>query len=174
MGGDDPTFTDDDIMRPEREAAEIKFYKDSVISDYDRFTRDKERLFPGIDVVEKGYYDTPKKLQAEYKKQNPMLDKYWEWRDDVKRKNPRLATYMDSRSASIQTNYYKKYDNITDAIMSKVNDWTVKQLKGYIDYGWALNPKAERTLKQVYTNLQTPVPWDEWLMGVYNSRNIIK
>lgn len=165
MQGNVPNLNDTAIDKSLQEAQQVKWYADSVLGDYDRYIRDRDKKFPGITEVQSGYYEVPKNMRNQYLIENPMLQEYWDWNDKVIRANPRLQTFINDKSASGQV-YYGKYDTITDALMSKLNDWTLKQLQNHIDYGWAIKPEAERTLKSVYQNLQVNVPYEEWLQSL--------
>lgn len=165
MQGNVPNLDDGAINRSMEEAQQIKWYADSVLGDYDRYIRDRDKQFPGITEVQSGYYEVPKNMRNQYLIENPMLQDYWDWNDKVIRANPRLQTFINDKGAAGQV-YYGKYDTITDALMSKLNDWTMKQLQNHIDYGWAIKPEAERTLKSVYQSLQTNVPYDTWLQSL--------
>ena len=161
LQGNTPNLDEQSIAKQMQDAIQMKWYSDSVLADYERYQRDKERKFPGIDVVEQGYYNCDPKLQTKYLLENPMLKDYWEWNDKVKRANPALGTYMLDKSVNYKI-YKGQYDDITSAVMASVSDWTLKQLKNHMEYGWAINPKAEITLRRAYTSLQTNVPYEQW------------
>lgn len=165
MQGNVPNFTDAQLNAPMREAQQVRWYADSVQADYDRYKRDFAKQFPGYDTVEEGYYNTPASMRSQYLTANPMLQKAWDYRDAALRANPKLATYLNDRSA--QYKYSQgQYSDITDAIMSKLNSWTLTQLQNYMQYGWAMKPSAEQTLKTTYTSLKTTVPYETWLKSL--------
>ena len=161
LQGNVPNFTNEQITGPMDHAMQVNWYVDSVQADYDRFQRDFDRKFPAYDVVEEGYYAIPQEMRAKYLVDNPMLQQAWDWRDKAIQANPRLAVYLNDRSAQYKVNK-GQYDNITDALMSKLNSWTLSQLKNHMQYGWKINPKAEATLRSVYTSLMTNVPYETW------------
>ena len=108
------------------------------------------------------YNCTPEDLQAQYKIDNPMLDQMWEWDNAVRRANPDLDTYLNTKSASGQV-YYKQYDNITQAMKGRVSDWIWSELDNYNKYGFAMKPSAEQSLRRTYAGLNVKVPYEEWL-----------
>ena len=167
LNGNVPNISDDQLYGPEQEAQQIKWYSESVLSDYDKFEAERDRKFPGIKEVESGYYDTDSKLRNQYKIDNPMLQEYWDWKEGVLRANPALATYVNMKSASDQV-YYKKYDSITDALMGKINDWTRSELDNFTQYGLAMKPSTEQTLRTLYYGIPgaADVPYEEWLKSL--------
>ena len=162
MQGNVPNLTDEQINGPMQEAQEIAWYSDSVLGKIDRYNKEKDQKFPGWKEVQDGYYDTPEDLQAQYKIDNPMLDQMWEWDNAVRRANPDLDTYLNTKSASGQV-YYKQYDNITQAMKGRVSDWIWSELDNYNKYGFAMKPSAEQSLRRTYAGLNVKVPYEEWL-----------
>ena len=169
MQGNVPDLNDGAINDSMKDAIQVKWYADSVQADYDRYIRDRDRLFPGITEVQNGYYALDTKYRKQYLIDNPMLQKYWDWNQKVKDANPKLNVYLTDKSAQYNVSE-GEYANITDAVMSKLNDWTMKQLRNHITNGWKLNPSAERTLKTVYTSLQTNVPYETWLQSLVQTK----
>ena len=165
LQGNVPNFSNGEITAPMEQAQQINWYVDSVQADYDRYKRDFDKLFLGYDTVNQGYYNIPESMRAKYLVDNPMLQKAWKWRDDAIAANPRLAVYLNDSSAQYKVNK-GEYDNITDALMSKLNSWTLNELKTYMQYKRKMNPKAEATLRSVYTSLMTNVPYETWLASL--------
>lgn len=165
MQGNVPNIDGDSIDKSMQNATNLLWYSDSVLGKKERYEAEKARKFPGIDVVQNGYYNTAPERQNQYLADNPMLSDYWDWNNKIKRANPELATLMNNDSASGQV-YFGKYDNITSAIMGKVNKWTRDQLKDYIDYGFAMKPDADRNLKIAYQGLMINTPYEEWLRSI--------
>lgn len=165
MQGNVPDLDSKSIERAKAQAQQIRWYADSIQGDWDRYVRDRDKKFPGITEVQNGYYDCDPKLQKQYLIDNPMLQEYWDWNEKVIAANPKLSVFINDRSAQYSVGY-GNYDSITKALMGKLNSWTLGQLKNHMDYGWKINPKAERTLRSVYTSLQTNVPYDTWLASL--------
>lgn len=165
MQGSTPNFSDEALNRPARMAEEVTWYADSVQADYDRFVRDRDKKFPGIKTVEEGYYKVPASMRDKYLEKNPMLAEYRDWKDKAFRANPRLATYLNDRSAVYSVSN-GEYDSITEALMGKLSGATLTRLQNYIDNGWAIPAWAERNLKKTYNGLMTQVPYETWLRSI--------
>ena len=165
MEGNDPTFTDDQINDPGRQAAEIRWYADSVQSQADTFDEVFKRRFPGFDEVEKGYYIVPVSMREKYKQDNPMLQKGWDFRNAAYMANPELAVYKNDSSATYKVSQ-GQYDDITAALYGNLSSWVKGQVEDYLKYGFAMKPDAEHTLKKTYASLGVNVPYEEWLKNV--------
>ena len=165
MQGNVPNFSNEQITGPAQQAQQITWYVDSVQADYDRFQRDFDKKFPGYDVVNEGYYKVPESMRKQYLVDNPMLQKAWDYRRSAIEANPRLSVYLNDRSAQYKVNQ-GQYDDITDALMSNLNDWTKSRLREHIQYGWSMNASAEKTLKKTYASLMTNVPYETWLKSL--------
>lgn len=167
MQGNVPNFTDEQINAPRRTTQQVQWYVDSVQADYDRYKRDFAKKFPGFDTAEEGYYALPESMRKQYLLKNPVVQAGWDYKAKALRANPRLATYMNDRSALYQYNN-GQYASITSALKSKLNDWTLGQLNNHIKYGWKINESAERTLKTTYQSLGVNVPYDTWIKSLVN------
>lgn len=165
MNGDDPTFTEADINNPGREAAEIRWYADSVQSLSDTFDAVFKRKFPGFDEIEKGYYRVPESYREKYKQDYPMLQKGWDFRKAAYMANPELAVYKNDSSASYKVSQ-QQYDDITSALYGNLSTYVRDQVENYLERGWKMKPDAEHTLKKTYASLGVNIPYEEWIRNV--------
>ena len=163
MHGNIPNISERTINQPLQDAFNVQWYADSVQGLYDRYLNDKKQKFPGIDTIEKGYYNSA--IQDQYKAIHPELQKYWNWKESTLMQNPQLATYMGRQTARNRVNA-GKYNNIVEAIKGQVNNYTRTCLKNHIEKGWSLPAAAKHQLMVAYTNLGVTIPFDTWLKEI--------
>ena len=172
MQGNVPQFTDEELSAPMQQAQQVKFYADSIEGDYQRYQNYIKVHFPGIDTIEDGYYALTNKTQKkQYLKDYPSLQEYWNYKDDIRRANPELATFIMQRSAHYSANVYHNYDTVTEAIMNNVNDFAVEKIENYIKYGWAIPASVEAKLRTVYASLGVQnMSYDQWKKSLAKSK----
>ena len=167
MRGNVPNISNETINKPLDDALGFQYYTDSLQGLIDRYERDKKKYFPGIDIIEQGYFNS--KAQDTYKAIHPELQKYWDWNEQVGMANPELGSYFAEKSAK---NKVKRgtYQNITDAIYDSFanNKGIISNLKNAEYYGFKLQPWVENKLKIAYTNLGITSPsYDQWIKSLY-------
>jgi len=167
MRGEDIEFTQQQINQPMQDGINIKWYADSVQSDWERLQRDINAKFPNYKTLNEGYAECPESKKKQYLQDFPELQQAWDYKKAALRANPALAVYDNDRSASY--NVGDEYDNLTDALQDKLTDWVKKNLNNYLNNGWKMNADAEHALKTVYTSLGTNIPYEEWLKNVSKS-----
>ena len=163
MQGNVPNISDKTINQPMQDALKVQWYSDSLNGLYDRYMAEKKQKFPGIDAIEQGYFNAP--FQDQYKAMHPELQQYWDWKEEVSMSYPELGTYLN-RTSALNSVKKGKYQDITDAVISKVNNYTKKCLENYQKQGWKLPPKAEHQLKITYTNLGINIPFETWVKEI--------
>lgn len=111
----------------------LQFYAPQVVSDYDMFMAEGDRLFPGQSSKKMAYYALDKTQKTAYRKADPLFDQYLTWEWEYKQANPNVKTVTDDRN-----NYYDEvmaYDSFSEMQESVVSDfdhWAVtgKQMRG--------------------------------------------
>lgn len=131
----------------------LQFYAPQVVSDYDLFLAEQDRLFPGQSAKKKAYYALDKTQKSAYRKTDPLFDQYLTWEWEYKKANPNVKTVIDDRN-----NYYDEvmaYDSFGDMPESVVSDF---------DY-WAVTGKPMRgTTMRMLHNL-----YDKYADPNYNT-----
>ena len=95
MGGQNPAVGSVDVNGVER----VMQLSDSV----DTYYAERDSKFPGISVIQDGYYALPKQgpERKQYRQAFPELSNYWEWNRNYKETHPEFVQWTDNRS-----NYY--------------------------------------------------------------------
>ena len=163
MHGNVPNIANKTINQPLQDAFNIQWYNDSVQGLLDRYNRDKQQRYPGIDTIERGYFRT--RLQDQYLALHPELKDYWNWKESVGMANPQLGAYLKNNSAQNQVNS-GKYSSITEAVKAQVNKYTRTCLENHIKKGWTLPAAAEYQLKVAYSLLGANIPFEQWLREI--------
>ena len=163
MHGNVPNIANSTIKQPLQDAFNIQWYNDSLQGLLDRYNRDKQQRYPGIDTIEQGYFNT--RLQDQYLALHPELKDYWNWKESVGMANPQLGSYLKNKTAQNQVNS-GKYSNITEAVKAQVNKYTRTCLENHIKKGWTLPAAAEHQLKYAYANLGAEIPFEQWLREI--------
>ena len=163
MHGNVPNISDAMLYQPMQNAFNIQWYNDSLQGLLDRYNRDKQQRYPGIDTIEQGYFNTP--LQDQYLAIYPELREYWNWKESIGMANPPLGTYFKQQTAQNQVKS-GKYSNITEAVKGQVNNYTKACLKNHIEKGWTMPAAAINQLKIAYTNLGVNIPFETWLKEI--------
>ena len=169
MEGKAPNINNDAIAQNAQDAVNLMWYSDSAVGLYERYLKYIDREFPGWKEAQDGYYDIPEDRRDQYLIDNPVLQRKWDYDEAVKRANPELAVMLNSRSAGSQV-YYGTYENITKAIMGRINSSTKSYLENYIDHGFAIPAWAEQNLRTAYGSMipymGVNVSYDEWLKSI--------
>lgn len=118
----------------------LQFYAPQVVSDYDLFLAEQDRLFPDQSAKKKPYYALDKTQKSAYRKSDPLFDQYLTWEWEYKNAHPNVKIVIDDRN-----NYYDElmaYDSFGDMSESVVSDF---------DY-WAVTGKPMRgtTLRMLH------------------------
>lgn len=163
MQGNVPNIADATLYQPMQDAFTIQWYSDSLQGLIDRFNRDKKQRYPGIDTIEQGYYNT--QLKDQYLAIHPELREYWNWKESAGMANPQLGAYHARQTAENKVNS-GKYNDITEAIKSQVNNYSRTCLDNHIKKGWSLPASVEHQLKVAYTNLGVNIPFETWLKEI--------
>ena len=165
MEGKTPQFNEETALaQPMQQTAQVKWYASSIEGQYERYKYTLKVDYPGIDEIEKGYYNLTDKSQKEaYLAKYPQLQRYWDYRDSIRRTNPALATFIMQRSAHYSADVYHNYDSVTEAIMHNVNDYAVDKLEDHIKYGYAIPASVEAKLRTVFAALGiTNMTYEQW------------
>ena len=167
MNGEDPTFTDDEINNPLRQAYEIAWYSDTGVAQYEILKAEFDRRFPGFDEIESGYYALETDAQREqYKKDNPMLQKGWDFRTAVKQANPAAGVIWDEKTPSYKVGQ-GEYDSIIQARLGELSDWYRKQMTDYAKAGIKMKQSAQDKAQSIYASAHTNLSFDDWMKQTF-------
>jgi hypothetical protein len=78
----------------------LAFSKDSIAQAYEKYYKEREQLFPGINQVQEIYYNTPEERQEQLKASS-NIEMYWDWKNQQLAKNPDLIPYLTSEESRL-------------------------------------------------------------------------
>lgn len=84
---------------------------------------DRNQLFPGISLIEKGFFGLPEDQRDAYLNKHPELNEYWAWKDEAYFAHPALAQYLMSEENEL-------YD-VPDEIRQMVYEFRIERRKSF-------------------------------------------
>lgn len=119
-----------------------------------QYRADKEKQFPGIDAVQDRYFALDKTLQPSYKKANPELADYWNWRKEYAAIYPQAAGWIlsDSTMRNALTGYQAE-GVLSNAELAEFSPQLLRALLAVKYSGEVLRAGIE---DELYKH------WDEW------------
>ena len=85
------------------------------------YLKEREKAYPGMADVENIYYDLPAADRATFRKQNPKLVEYWQWKKQYKKEHPEVENYQNRR-----TDYYNTLN--AENVFALLDQFTIKEL----------------------------------------------
>lgn len=68
---------------------------------YQNYITQKGQLFPNIQATMDAYYQLPDSMRAKYREMHPVIQQYWNWRDQVLGAQPELIPYLTSETSEV-------------------------------------------------------------------------
>ena len=124
-------------------------YSEAVDKSVDNYYSERDQYFPGISVIQDGYYDLPKDQRKEYLEYFPQLTEYWDWNREYKNQHPEYTFWNEQRSA-----YYNEetcYDSYAD-----MSEFTQQALEYAKTTNSELNETARYELARLYQKYANP------------------
>lgn len=75
-----------------------------------QYRAERGRLFPGIFALQNAYYDLAKSSRAKFRRDNPMLTAYWDWKEQMQTQYPEIVPYVTSTTSNAQAVLGKDYN----------------------------------------------------------------
>ena len=140
LGGKNPNVGSIDVKGVER----VMQLSEPVIESVDNYYEERDRLYPGISIIQNGYYALPKDQRKNYLTTFPQLESYWDWNREYKNDHPEYVRWNDERSdyyneatcynsyaeMSERTQKQLEYSKATGNDLSSASEWELKQLYG--------------------------------------------
>ena len=145
IGGSTPNVGSIDVEGVER----VMQYSEAVDKSVDNYYSERDQYFPGISVIQDGYYDLPKDQRKEYLEYFPQLTEYWDWNREYKNQHPEYTFWNEQRSA-----YYNEetcYDSYAD-----MSEFTQQALEYAKTTNSELNETARYELARLYQKYANP------------------
>ena len=139
LGGTNPNVGSIDVKGVER----VMQLSESVIESVDNYFEERDRLYPGISIIQNGYYALPKDQRKNWISSFPQLEEYWEWNRQYKNDHPEYVRWNEERSAYYnEATCYNSYAEMSERTQQQLdlNKATGKQMSG----------AAEWELQQLY------------------------
>ena len=139
LGGKNPNVGSIDVQGVER----VMQLSEPVIDAVEEHDRIKNEQYPGISIIQNGYYALPKDQRKNYLATFPQLEDYWEWNREYKNDHPEYVRWNEERS-----DYYNEatcYNSYAD-----MSERTQQQLDLNKATGKQLSSAAEWELQQLY------------------------
>ena len=139
LGGKNPNVGSIDVQGVER----VMQLSEPVIDAVEEHDRIKNEQYPGISIIQNGYYALPKDQRKNYLATFPQLEDYWEWNREYKNDHPEYDRWNEERS-----DYYNEatcYNSYAD-----MSERTQQQLDLNKATGKQLSSAAEWELQQLY------------------------
>lgn len=137
-------------------AKQIEPYATTTIDRKNDFYAARDRMYPGIIEIQNGYYNTPQKLRNQYKKDNPELQKYWDWKENVDKAFPDLVKYQDKNKE-----YKNNYDK--DKSFELMTDATSKALDNYFILKRPLPEANKEELQRLWKSIEPTYSFEDYL-----------
>ena len=139
IGGSTPNVGSIDVEGVER----VMQYSEPVIDSVDQYYAERDLLFPGISVIQNGYYAIPKDQRKAYIGYFPMLKEYWDWNRAYKDRHPEFTFWNEQRSGYYnEETCWNSYADMSE-FTQKALDYA-KMTKG------SLNDTARYELMKLY------------------------
>lgn len=140
LGGKNPNVGSIDVQGVER----VMQLSEPVIETVDTYFEERDRLYPGISIIQNTYYALPKDQRKNYINSVPQLEDYWEWNRNYKNEHPDYVRWNEERSAyyneatcynsyaemSERTQQQLEYAKATGGQLSSFAEWELQQLYG--------------------------------------------
>ena len=139
LGGKNPNVGSIDVQGVER----VMQLSEPVIEAVDNYTEEKDRLYPGISIIQNGYYALPKDQRKNYLATFPQLEEYWDWNREYKNDHPEYVRWNEERS-----DYYNEATCYNS--YAEMSERTQQQLNLNKATGKQLSSAAEWELQQLY------------------------
>lgn len=118
----------------------------NVIQEHDDYVAQN---YPGIKVIQDGYYALPKDQRKAYLQQFPQLNSYWEYNRQFKNAHPEYEQWNDARSAAYnEDTYYNTY--------ADMSQYTQQQLAYAKATGQPVSATADYELNRLYAKYANP------------------
>lgn len=140
LGGTNPNVGSIDVQGVER----VMQLSDKVIESVDTYYEERDRLYPGISIIQNGYYALPKDQRKSYIQSVPQLEDYWEWNRNYKNDHPEFVRWNEERS-----DYYNEATCYNS--YAEMSERTQQQLELNKATSDRMSSAAEWELQQLYT-----------------------
>ena len=140
LGGKNPNVGSIDVQGVER----VMQLSDKVIESVDTYYEERDRLYPGISIIQNGYYALPKDQRKSYIQSVPQLEDYWEWNRNYKNTHPEFVRWNEERS-----DYYNEATCYNS--YAEMSERTQQQLELNKATSDRMSSAAEWELQQLYT-----------------------
>lgn len=159
IGGSTPNVGSIDVEGVER----VMKYSEPVNNAVDTYYTERDQYFPGISVIQDGYYAVPKDQRKSYLNYFPQLSTYWDWNRDYKNRHPEFTFWNEQRSV-----YYNEetcYNSYAD--MSEFTQQSLEYAKVTKE---DLNDTARYELMKLYQRYanQNFVSFDDYVELLQN------
>ena len=147
IGGKNPDIGSIDVKGVER----VMQMSEQAVSAIDEYDTIKEERFPGIGVIQNGYFALPKQgpQRKQYLQEFPQLEDYWTWNRTYKEEHSEVGTFSEHRSEVFNNRTcYESY-----AVMS---EYTMQQLDLAKATKGQLSDIARRELENLYKQFVDP------------------
>lgn len=138
LGGTNPNVGSIDVQGVER----VMQLSEPVIESVDNYYEERDRLYPGISIIQNGYYALPKDQRKSWISSFPQLEEYWDWNRQYKNDHPDFVRWSEEKSAyyneatcynsyaemSERTQQQLDLNKATGKQMSSVAEWELQQL----------------------------------------------
>jgi hypothetical protein len=132
------------------------------------FMSSRDQQFPGVMQLQDQYYNLPAGSQrTAFRKQNPMLANYWDWRREFMRQYPQTIPYLMSVESLAETVLNEQISTpaigvgTTQAVAApqELQEFTpalLRALLGYYQADQPLSAGAQKELRRIWTQAGQP------------------
>ena len=159
IGGSTPNVGNIDVQGVER----VLQLNEPVIDAVAEHDEIKRTMFPGISVIQNGYYALPKSQRKAYLESFPQLSAYWTWNRQYKDEHPEYVRWENERTA-----YYNEetlYNSYAD-----MSERTQQELEYAKATGNEMSQAAQYELQRLYQKYANSnyMSWQEYIRQLQN------
>ena len=147
LTGNIPNIPQLEAVRNQKQT--LQLYAPQVVSDYDLYIQERDRLFPGQSAKNTPFYSLDKTQKAAYEKTDPVYAQYRQWEYEYKKAHPNVQTVKDD-----QSNYYdekmayESFGDMDDSVVEDFDHWAVT--------GLPMRGTTTRVLNNLYKKYANP------------------
>ena len=139
LGGKNPSVGSIDVQGVEK-VMQLSQPVIDVVTQHDEY---KDQMFPGISVIQNGYYNLPKDQRKAYLNYFPQLSEYWDWNRQYKNDHPDYVRWENERTATYnERTMYESY--------AAMSERTQKELEYAKATGRQMSDTAQYELQRLY------------------------
>ena len=145
LGNTNPAVGSIDVEGVER----VMKLSQTVVDEVEEHDRIKAEQYPGISVIQDGYYALPKDQRADYMKVFPQLEDYWEWNRQYKNEHQDYVRWENERSGHYnERTLYQSYGDMSER--------TQQDLEYAAKTGKELRDFSKQELERLYKKYANP------------------